>query len=292
MNPVLIIGCGDIGERLAGRLPDAAEPLGLVRSEAGVARLRAAGIGTIQADLDAPLPDDRVPVAEAEVYYFAPPPNSGEQDTRVRSLCSWLEEPARRPQRLVYISTSAVYGDCEGGWIDETAALRPGTTRGKRRLDAERQWLGWSKRTGVPVVILRVPGIYAHDRLPVRRLREGLPVLDESESPYTNRIHADDLAAVCLAAMRNGEPGEAYNVADGQPTSMTDYFFRVADALGLPRPPVVNRDAADKVLSASMMSFLQESKRLDNRRMLGLGVELEYPNLAAGLAGVRPQDWL
>jgi nucleoside-diphosphate-sugar epimerase len=135
------------------------------------------------------------------------------------------------------------------------------------------------------VVILRVPGIYAHDRLPIRRLREGLPVLAEADSPFTNRIHADDLARVCIAAMKRGRPGAAYNVSDGHPTTMTDYFNRVADCLGLPRPPVVDRSTARQALSPSMLSFLEESKRLDNRRMREeLGVELIYPDLVAGLA--------
>jgi nucleoside-diphosphate-sugar epimerase len=287
MNPVLIIGCGDIGRRVAALLAPA-PVTGVVQSAASAARLRAQGVAVLQLDLDAPLSPADLPAQGREVYYFAPPPPRGDTDTRVSGVCAmWRGESV--PLRVVYISTSAVYGDCAGAWIDETAALRPGTARGRRRLDAERRWLQWSSETGVPVVILRVPGIYAPDRLPVERLRAGLPVLAETESPYTNRIHADDLAQACVAAMRRGEPGSAYNASDGHPTTMTDYFNQVADRLGLARPPVVDRAGAEQALSASMLSFLGESKRLDNRRLCEqLGVTLRYPDLAAGLDGCSP----
>ncbi len=283
MNAVLIIGCGDIGRRVALALQPA--PIaGVVSTSDSARRLRALGIEPLQLDLDRPLSPTLLPACARQLFYFAPPPAQGEHDTRVSRVCEALRDD-NLPTRVVYISTSAVYGDCGGDWIDEDAPLRPGTARGRRRLDAEQQWLRWSSHTGVPVVILRVPGIYAHDRLPIRRLRQGLPVLAEAESPYTNRIHADDLARVCIAAMRRGQPGAAYNVSDGQPTTMTDYFNRVADRLGLPRPPVVDRAAARQALSPSMLSFLEESKRLDNRRMCKqLGVALIYPDLAAGLA--------
>jgi nucleoside-diphosphate-sugar epimerase len=287
MNPVLIIGCGDIGLRVATLL--APTPVtGVVHTAASAARLHAQAVDALQLDLDVPLSVADLPVQGSEVYYFAPPPPRGDTDTRVSDLCAaWRGDGL--PRRVVYISTSAVYGDCAGAWIDETAALRPGTARGRRRLDAERRWLQWSGETGVPVVLLRVPGIYAPDRLPVKRLRAGLPVLAEKDSPYTNRIHADDLAQACVAAMRRGEPGSAYNVSDGHPTTMTDYFNQVADHLGLARPPVVDRAGAARVLSASMLSFLGESKRLDNRRLREqLGVVLRYPDLAAGLDGCSP----
>jgi nucleoside-diphosphate-sugar epimerase len=283
MNAVLIIGCGDIGRRVAGALPGVAVT-GLVQTATSAGKLRSLGIDARQVDLDASPSVAQLPASGREVYYFAPPPSRGDSDTRVAAVCELLQGD-NLPTRVVYISTSAVYGDCAGAWIDEDAPLRPGTDRGRRRLDAERRWLRWSEQTGVPVVILRVPGIYAHDRLPVKRLRDALPVLAEADSPFTNRIHADDLARVCIAAMRQGQSGEAYNVSDGHPTTMTDYFNQVADRLGLPRPPVVPRAEAERVLSASMLSFLGESKRLDNRRMCQrLGVQLMYPDLAAGLA--------
>jgi nucleoside-diphosphate-sugar epimerase len=287
MNPVLILGCGDIGLRVARALQPAPVS-GVVRSAASARRLASQGIDAVRLDLDAPIAAAALAATGRELYYFAPPPPQGDSDTRVAAVCRLLAGD-NLPARVVYISTSAVYGDCGGAWIDETAPLRPATARGRRRLDAERRWLAWSERWGVAAVILRVPGIYARDRLPVQRLRDGLPVLAETESPFTNRIHADDLARACIAAMRRGRPGRAYNVSDGHPTTMTDYFNQVADRLGLARPPVVGRAEAQRVLSASMLSFLGESKRLRNQLMREeLGVELAYPDLAAGLAAGAP----
>jgi nucleoside-diphosphate-sugar epimerase len=287
MNAVLIVGCGDIGRRVARLLPPT-PVAGVVSTADSARRLRAMGVEPIQLDLDGPLSCTQLPGAGRALFYLAPPPGEGERDSRVSRVCAVLQGD-NLPTRVVYISTSAVYGDCGGDWITEETPLHPGTARGRRRMDAEGQWLEWSARTGVAVMILRVPGIYAHDRLPIMRLRAGLPVLAEADSPFTNRIHADDLAQVCIAAMRRGQSGAAYNVSDGQPTTMTDYFNRVADYLGLPRPPVVGRAAAREALSPSMLTFLEESKRLDNRRMREqLGVELMYPDLAAGLAASDP----
>lgn len=280
MNAVLILGCGDVGRRLAGAAGDPVT--GLVRSADSAAGLRALGIQALQADLDGDLP--ALPSAGTDLYYFAPPPPEGDRDPRMARVLAALERDGR-PARMVYISTSAVYGDCGGAWIDETAPLRPATARGRRRLDAERQLLAWSERTGVPVVILRVPGIYGPGRLPLERLRKGLPLLREDQCPYTNRIHADDLAAVCLAAMARGRPGAAYNVSDGHPSNMVDYFNHIADRAGLPRPPTLDREEAERQLTPGMLGYMRESKRLKNDRMLReLGIELQYPDLDAGLA--------
>jgi nucleoside-diphosphate-sugar epimerase len=287
MNAVLIIGCGYIGLKVA-ELCRPAPVTGVVRSQESLSILKDQGIEARRLDLDDATGAGELAAAGKDVFYFAPPPSAGDIDPRVTAVCAAFQGD-NRPARLVYISTSAVYGDCGGGWIDETAALRPGTARGRRRLDAERQWLLWGKQTRVPVVILRVPGIYGPGRLPVQRLREGLPVLRVEQSPFTNRIHADDLARVCLAAMQRGRAGEAYNVSDGHPTPMSDYFNQVADRLGLPRPPVVDRETAQRELSASMLSFLSESKRLVNSKMLEqLGITLLYPDLQRGLTACIP----
>jgi len=285
MDSVLIVGCGDIGLRLAG-LCSGATVTGLVRSESGVARLRARQVLPKLLDLDAAFEPDDLAGASCQLYYLAPPPPHGDTDPRVEAVCAALRGQ-HRPRKVVYLSTTAVYGDCGGRWIDETAPLQPATARGRRRVDAERCWLRWGNSQGVPVVILRVPGIYGPGRLPLERLRKGLPVLGEQESPFTNRIHADDLARVCLLAMQRGRAGQAYNVSDGHPTSMSDYFNRIADILSLPRPPVVDRATAERELSASMLSFLSESKRILNTKMLDeLGVRLQYANLDQGLAGL------
>lgn len=282
IRPVVIVGCGYVGRRLARQLiAEERQVIGLVRSAASASTLSALGAMSVQADLDAPAPLPPLPSGIAEVYYFAPPPGEGEDDPRLRRVLAAFT--VALPRRVVYISTSGVYGDCAGGWVDESCPLNPTTPRARRRAAAETALQDWSRQTGVPVVILRVPGIYGPGKLPLERLRKGLPLLREEDSPFTNRIHVDDLIAVCRAAMQRGTPGAAYNVSDGQPSNMTDYFNRIADRTGLPRPPVVGRADID-ALSPGMRAFMEESKRLDNRRMREeLGVTLRYPTLEAGL---------
>ncbi|MGQ0618966.1 MAG: NAD-dependent epimerase/dehydratase family protein [Panacagrimonas sp.] len=278
----LIIGCGDVGRRVARRLRERGESVhAVVRSTASRDALTTGeGIAASSLDLDSAM---ALPQAE-RVFWFAPPPDRGNTDPRIRS---WLDGLRHPPRRIVYISTSGVYGDCEGRWIDETETLNPRTDRGRRRLDAEfalRQHAGRSA-----VVILRVPGIYGPGRLPTTRLRSGLAVVREEESPYTNRIHSEDLASVALAAVDRGTPGQAYNVSDGHPTTMSDYFLRCARLLGWPEPPRVSLAEARTTFTPALLSFLDESKRLINRRMIEeLGVTLRYPSLDEGLASCAP----
>ncbi len=281
---VLIVGCGDVGERVAALENTAGRPVsGLVRSEASAQRLRAAGIRPIIADLDVPASLRDLPVKNSLIYYFAPPPGRGTTDPRMEAFVSLLES-AGPPARVVLISTTGVYGDCRGEWVTEDRPPNPQADRAKRRLAAENALRRWSEASGVPVVILRVPGIYGRGRLPEERLRAGEPVLHETESPFSNRIHADDLARVCVTAGHHAGPGIIYNVSDGHPTTMTDFFFRVADLLGIPRPPAVTLEQARRQLGEGMLSYLAESKRIDNRRLREeLGVELMYPDLASGL---------
>ena len=288
MAPVLIVGCGYVGRRLAARLRAEGRVVsGLVRTAESAERLQALDITPLVADLDTPVPLPALP-AGAEVHYFAPPPPEGVADPRLRRVLGALA--GATPQRIVYLSTSGVYGDCAGAWVDETHPLRPTTPRARRRADAETALQSWGVATGVPVVILRVPGIYGPGKLPLERLRQGLPLLREADSPYTNRIHVDDLITTCRAAMARGVPGAAYNVSDGQPSNMTDYFNRIADVTGLPRPPVVGREDI-AALSPGMRAFMAESKRLDNRRMREeLGVEPRYPTLEAGLAACLEEE--
>lgn len=277
MNPqILIIGCGDIGLRVGALLlADGQAVRGQVRSPDSAAALARAGIEAIRRDLDGPAEDDRT----EQVFWFAPPPASGAHDPRLRG---WLA--ANQPRRIVYISTSGVYGDCEGRWIDEREPLKPQTDRGRRRLDAEHALAEHAAAHGTETVILRVPGIYGPGRLPIARLQAGHAVIDERESPPTNRIHADDLARVAVAAMRRGVSGTAYNVGDGSPTTMTDYFCRCAALLGLPEPRRVSLAEANRTFTPAMLSFLEESKRLVTDRMRrDLGVTPRYPDLATGL---------
>ncbi len=188
------------------------------------------------------------------------------------------------PTRFVYISTSGVYGDCGGALVDEMRAVNPQSPRARRRVDAEAQLALWCNLRGVALVILRAPGIYAADRLPLERLRAGTPVLRDADDVYTNHIHADDLAAICVRALEDAAPGGIYNASDDSLLKMAAWFDLVADRAGLPRPPRIARaDAAGRV-PPELLSFMSESRRLDNTRLKRtLGVRLRYPTAKEGL---------
>jgi nucleoside-diphosphate-sugar epimerase len=286
---MLIIGCGYMGRRVIRHTADPSHITGLVRSPDNAARIRALGARALQGDLDA----DSLPVLpshHAEVLYLAPPPAGGTRDSR---MAHFLAATARdgEPARIVYVSTTGVYGDCDGAWVDESWPARPNVDRARRRWDAEQQLRAWRARTGGELVILRVAGIYGPGKLPIARLRKGAPMVAERDAPWTNRIHADDLAEVLLAALARGRDGEVYNACDGHPGNMADYFNRVADLAGLPRPPVIDRAQAGEQLSAGLLSYLAESRRLSNRKLLvELGVTLRYPSLDQGLPACFEDD--
>jgi nucleoside-diphosphate-sugar epimerase len=281
---VLIVGCGYIGQRVAVLLQaTGCRVTGSVRGTASHVALNEAGIDARLLDLDRPAVDHDGVSGYDALFYFAPPQTEGDRDLRMQTFLQLLDTGAP-PRRMVYISTSAVYGDCQGAWITESQPVNPATARGRRRLDAEQQLCKWCKVHGTQWVLLRVPGIYGPGKLPLERLRKGTPVLNEADSPYTNRIHGDDLAGICVAALFSAHADEIYNVSDGHPSNMTDYFFRVADAAGLSRPPVVDRNEAGRVLTKGMLSFLNDSRRMRNDKLLAqLGVSLKYPDLDAGL---------
>ena len=285
MKSVFIVGCGDIGDRIAGLCREKnVSVAGLVRSTESSERLQKAGIEPVQADLAKMSDLSTLPTTVATVFYLAPPPGDGESDPLIRHFLAAISAQTL-PEKLVLLSTTAVYGDCQGEWISEIHPVNPQTARGRRRLDAEQAVQEWSANTGVPVVILRVGGIYGPGRLPIERIKKGLPILHEAESPYTNRIHQDDLAQVCMAAAERGKSGEVYNVSDGQPGTMSRYFKDIAQVYSLPMPPEISLEEAQQVMSAGMLSYLKESRRLDNSKMMReLGVVLRYINLAMGLS--------
>jgi nucleoside-diphosphate-sugar epimerase len=225
------------------------------------------------------------------VLHFAPPPDAGERDWRTANLIRALRKARSIPQRLVYISTSGVYGDCGGGVVHEHQPARPQTSRARRRLDAERQLRAWGRAAGVTVVILRVPGIYAADRLPVERIRAGTPTLAAPEDPYTNHIHADDLARTARAALARGRSQRAYNASDGSWLRMGEYFDLIATSFGLPHPPRISRQDAQGHIPEKLLSFMRESRRLSNRRLRReLRLRLRYPSLAQGLAALAARE--
>lgn len=290
MQKVGIVGCGDIGRRVAkvyqfiyqnatSQTSDAVL-FGIARSQQSVDLGEQQGILMQQIDMDMQVVQAH-DFQDCDVFYFAPPPSDTDNDTRLKRF---LQTVQARPNKIVLISTTGVYGDSQGGWIDENFPLNPVAERAKRRVSAETLLRDWAAKYQKPFVILRVPGIYAKDRLPIARLQKGLPVVKADEAPWTNRIHADDLAYICVTAMQTDTPSDLYNVTDGHPSTMTAYFNQVADAVGLARPPQISMEEAEQTLSAGMVSYLRESRRISNRKMLDeLSVTLKYPDLAAGL---------
>jgi len=279
---LLIVGCGDIARRALPGLLRHYRVVALVRERDET--LSAYGVVQIVGDLDRPDSLRRLVGLADAVLHSAPPPPHGDRDTRTRNLIAALRRGRILPRHLVYLSTSGVYGDCGGARIDETRTPRPQSSRGRRRLDAERQLRHLGSAGQCTVSILRVPGIYARDRLPLDRLRRGLPVLAANDDVITNHIHADDLAAICRTALTHGRPNRTYHASDDTTLAMADWYDLLADAFALPRPPRVGRDEAERRLPQATLSFMGESRRLDNGRLKReLGVRLRYPTVHAGL---------
>lgn len=291
MRRLLIIGCGDVALRAIPVLSKRYRVFALIRDPAKRKVLQALGVRPLLGDLDDRASLARLTGLADAVLYLAPPPDAGVHDTRMRTLLSALSRGRGRmrslPKRMVYISTSGVYGDCGGAWVGETHPLNSASPRSKRRVDAEMQIRSWAKRNQVNASILRVPGIYAADRLPLRRLQQGIPGIIDSEDSYTNHIHADDLARISVAALLRGKSCRVYHASDDSQLKMGEYFDSVADAFGLPRVPRVSRAEAQHVLSEMMLSFMNESRRMTNRRMKReLKVKLNYPTVGDLLASV------
>ena len=286
-----IIGCGDTGFRVARLALDRGVPVTAVsRGEKSFPASVKRGVTLLTTNLDDPetlrLPD----VSGCAVLYSAPPPGGGIIDTRVKNFLAALE-PGAAPCKIVYLSATSVYGNCGDELVDETRPPGDLSHTGRRRLDAEQQFLAWGAAQGVPVVILRISGIYGPGRVPLQRIYDREPLLNEAEAGYTNRIHADDLAQVCLAALERGEAGDIFNVSDGETSRMTDYFNAITDLLQLPRLPQVSLAEARQAMSPLMFGYMTDSRRIDNRKMLEkLGIKLRYPTLREGLKGSLPTE--
>ena len=284
---LLIVGCGDVGLRVARLLRGRWRLLALTRNAAQVPALRAGGIEPLLGDLDDPASLDRLAGLADAVLHLAPPATTGATDRRTEHLLQALALARRsRVRCLVYGSTSGVYGDCGGARFDETRPVAPATDRARRRVDAEQRLRRHGLAHGVRVTILRIPGIYAGDRPggPRERLARGTPVLEAADDVYTNHVHADDLARACVAALHRGAPQRIVHAADDSELKMGDYFDLAADLAGLPRPPRIARAQAGEVLGAMQLSFMGESRRLDNTRLKReLRVRLRYPTPREGL---------
>ena len=281
---ILIVGSGDVARRILSRLARRHRVYVMLRDAGRAPGWRAAGALPLLADLDDRASLPRVAGLADSVLHLAPPPGDGRRDQRTRNLLAALGRGQSLPRRLIYVSTTGIYGDCGGARIDETRRANAESARAGRRVDAERCLRAWGRRTGVTVSILRAPGIYAADRLPLERLKKGLPALSENDDVYSNHIHADDLAAACIAALRRGRSNRAYNVVDDSDLRMGDYFDRVAAAFRLPPPPRLSRVEAGRNLSPLQMSFMRESRRIGNRRLKDeLKLRLAYPTVDDGI---------
>ena len=360
---LLIIGCGDIGQRVVQQLHHGWQVMGVARSDETLQKIRTAGALAMRAD-DA----HRLAPWATHVLHAAPPASrDGEVTDRLtrgwlqalarargqrasttsrpgrthrlgaRSAAALLAVPAPAAQtrsqtqapsapRLVYLSTTGVYGDRGGAFTRETDTLQPLTDRARRRVDAERQVRygihrpdgsnAGSRRAAhphadsarpdsahrdsahvsgarhrrlqqppLPAPVLRVPGIYAADRLPVERLRQQVPALVPADDVITNHIHADDLARIARTALLRGPRQRVINAVDDSQMTLGEYMDQVADRLGLPRPPRRPRAELARTLSEVRMSFMRESRRLDTRRLKReLRVRLQWPTVAAFLA--------
>ena len=272
MRRLLIAGYGDIARRARPRLEGRFEVTPLARS----------------CGFDLDRPGSLTLPSAAALLHCAPPPAAGQADTRTATLLAALAKRRILPARVVYVSTSGVYGDCGGERIDESRPVAPCTDRARRRVDAEDRLNAWASARGIALVVLRVPGIYAPDRLPLERLRAGTPVLRAEDDVYTNHIHADDLAMIVERSLEERAPAGVYNAADDSVIKMGDWLDLIADVHGLPRAPRISRAEAHTRLPATRLSFMSESRRLDNRRLKQvLGIRLRYPTVYEGLRHER-----
>lgn len=280
---VLIAGCGYVGQRLALRLQQHFDVTSLVRTAERVAELERLSIRALAIDFDRVRSSVTIPerLDQEAILYLTPPPVLGESDLRLDRFLQLASVP---PHTFVYMSTTGVYGDTAGAAVDESSPVQPRTDRARRRVSAEEMTRVWCNERRVRRVVLRVPGIYGPERLPLERLRHVEPVVREREAGINNRIHVDDLVEACVRAIANPEARGVYNVTDGQPLSSTAFINMVAKATGLPLPPQVSMEEAQLTFSPERLSFLNESRRVSNERMLKhLGVVLKYADVEAGI---------
>ena len=307
---ILIAGFGDIGKRVARKLGASRHyrVKALVRNASAMPAnakfAKSLGVQLLRGDLSKPRSLQKLTGLADTILHLAPPPGFGETDTHTRNLLAALSinrrghrdiypapapRPGMLPRRIVYISTTGVYGNRGGEWVDETSQLKPESARARRRVDAERWLRKWGRMHAVAITVLRAPGIYAHDRLPLDRLRRQTPVLMQSDDVYTNHIHAEDLAGAVIQALRHPRPKRwrVFNVVDDGQLLMGDYFDQVADAFGLTRPPRISRTEAERSITPAMFSFMRESRRIRNARIKReLRLMLRYPTLANVLSGM------
>lgn len=297
-NSVLIMGFGDIGTRVANRLKGRCAVSALVRRPERAEVAEACGAVPLQADLVDVSALQKVMMPVDVVIHLAPPSSANGANAPPHGVDLGTENLIRAltavgpPRNLVYVSTTGVYGDAGGGWVDEATPLNPQSARARRRVAAEHALAEWAARNGVVLTVLRAPGIYAAERLPLPRLLSGTPAIHAAEDSFSNHIHADDLAAACVAAITAKQSG-TFNVVDDSALRMGDYFDLVADRFGLLHPPRVARNEAEALVGPAMWSFMRESRRIRNQNMKlesGLNLTLRWPTVQDFLCALPDED--
>jgi len=280
----IIIGCGDVGKRIAKSLIQQGEAVtALSHQKTSQMALKQLGIDTIFANLDDPASLFDINFQQSDIYYLAPPANAGDTDERMQNFIR-AQSQNEPPRRIVYISTTGVYGDAAGEWVTENNTPAPQASRSKRRLDAENNLTRYCQQSNCEYNILRVSGIYCLSKLPLERLKAGVLALDLAIAPSSNRIHADDLANICISAMNHKACNQIFNAADGNPTSITDYFMQVSKVFNLPPPTQISWQEAQSQISEAMLSYLAESKKVSIDKLKNtLDISLQYPDLKTGL---------
>ncbi len=290
----VIMGCGFIGKKLIKELlkyhhdiQHAANHIKvLVKTAQSQQQCEALGVASYQLDMDDKGASLAVDLFHKPtiLYYFTPPPAQGREDTRIRAFIQLLQQQTSQTiSKIILISTTGVYGNCHGQWVDENTPVNPSADRAYRRLDAEQQMQAYCEKMDIALVILRVSGIYSADKLPLKRIKAQTPIVCQQDSPYSNRIHSDDLVTICLKAGLMDVKG-IFNCADGHPSTMYDYFIAVARTNNLPEPLSISLEQAKTQLSAGMLSYMAESRRINNQKLLSeFKISLQYPSLEQGL---------
>ncbi|MEO0424259.1 MAG: SDR family oxidoreductase, partial [Pseudomonadota bacterium] len=276
-------GCGYTAQRLARRLlAQGARVSGTARSPEGVQRLQGLGIEGCRFDGDAPVPAKALD-GVTDILCSIPPGEGGEDGVIAAHGATLADLPTLRWCSL--LSTTGVYGDVDGAWIDEYAPLRPGSERARRRVACEDRWLTWARAHGKAVQVFRLPGIYGPHRSPFARLRAGTARRIIKAHHVFNRIHVDDIASALQLAMEHPDAGPIFHLADEEPAPSDEVLTYAASLLGLPPPPATSIDADD--VSPTAREFYAECKRLKTTRAKqALGFSPQFPSFREGLAAV------
>ncbi len=283
---LLILGCGYVGKRLAvSALARGIRVTGTTRRHERAQELRGAGLEVVVCDSPAGLADELLEDCDAVVDSI--PLEKAEEGLRVPQA-AWLPALAPRLPHLywaAYLSTTGVYGDAGGAWVDEAYVCRPTSARGIGRLTAEAAWLD----SGLPAEVFRIAGIYGPGRNLIGRLLEGGYRAPSWQPPHwSSRIHVDDIVAALLAAMGRPSPGRIVNLADDCPLPHADYVSELARMVGAPPPVILDADEAERELSPGALAFFRDNKRVSNallhRELLSA---LHYPSFREAVASLR-----